>query len=236
MPFLPTMSKSRSARCHSAALGTLFAGALFCSVANADPADADAPPRASAYREYGVLGPVRTGPTVGFGAPDGVRVGAFAKWEGLLAGGGAFSYLPSMEIPGTGAKVVRVSGEVFARVHPFHGAFFLGVAGGYAQTKGTLSETQLAFRQNQRIETNAYASAVYVSPHLGFQWMLPLHLTVGFDLGVEIPVATTGPSFDASKYGLVIPIEATGKVADATRRFSAMPVPVIHLLEIGYAL
>ncbi len=99
-----------------------------------------------------------------------------------------------------------------------------------------MSETQVAFRQNQRVETHAYASTVYVAPHLGFQWMLPLHLTVGFDLGVEIPVATTGPDFDASKYGLVLPIEAKGNVADATRRVSAMPVPVIHLLEIGYAL
>ena len=236
MPFPRTMPKSRCARRRLAALGPLFAGALVTSAASADPAVVDAPPRVSAYREYGVLGPVRTGPTVGFGAPDGVRVGAFAKWQGLLAGGGAFSYLPSMEIPGTGATVVRASGEAFARVHPFRGAFFLGVAGGYAQTKGTMSETQVAFRQTQRVETNAYASAVYVAPHLGFQWMLPLHVTVGFDLGVEIPVATTGPSFDASKYGLVIPIEAKGSVADATRRVSAMPVPVVHLLEIGYAL
>ncbi len=206
-------------------------------MASADPApQEDAPPRAPIYRQYGLFGPLRTGPTVGFGAPDGVRVGAFAKWEGLLAGGAAFSYLPSMEIPGTGAAVVRASGEAFARVHPFRGAFFLGLAGGYAQTRGTMAETQVAFRQSQRVEINAYASAVYVAPHLGFQWMLPLHLTVGFDVGVEIPVATTGPDFDASKYGLTFPIEAKGSVADATRRVSSIPVPVIHLLEIGYAL
>jgi hypothetical protein len=220
-----------------AALGVLAGGALLSSVATADPEPVtDAPPRAPIYREYGVLGPVRTGPTVGFGAPDGVRVGAFVKWQGLLAGGAAVSYLPTMDIPGTEASVVRVSGEAFARIHPFRGAFFLGCAGGYAQTKGTMAQTQVAFRQSQLVETHAYMNAVYVAPHLGFQWMLPLHLTAGFDIGVEIPVVTTGPEFDAAKYGLVIPIEAKGAVADATRRLSAMPVPVIHLLEIGYAL
>jgi hypothetical protein len=220
------------------AFGVVVSSALGSSVASADPLPltTDSPPQAPVYREYGVLGPVRTGPTVGFGAPDGVRVGAFAKWQGLLAGGGAFSYLPTMAIPGMDASVVRVSGEAFARIHPFHGAFFLGVAGGYAQTKGTMAQTQVAFRQNQRVETHAYASALYVAPNLGFQWMLPLHITVGFDLGVEIPVVSSGPDFDASKYGLVIPIEAKGAVADATRRVSSMPVPVIHLLEIGYAL
>ena len=66
--------------------------------------------------------------------------------------------------------------------------------------------------------------------------MLPFGVTVGCDLGVELPVATSGPRFDASKYGLNLPIDATGRVADATRRFTTMPVPVIHLLEIGVAL
>lgn len=231
------MPNALRAGCRALALSVIVTSALVSSVASADPAVVeDAPPRASIYRQYGLLGPLRTGPTVGFGAPDGVRVGAFAKWEGLLAAGGAFSYLPSMQIPGTDATLVRVSGEAYARVHPFRGAFFLGVAGGYAQTKGTMAQTQIAFRQSQRVETHAYASAMYVAPHVGFQWMLPLHLTVGFDLGVEIPVASTGPDFDASKYGLIVPIEATGAVADATRRVSSMPVPVVHLLEIGYAL
>jgi hypothetical protein len=238
-PFLRTMPNARSAGCRvlTRALGVLTSATLASSTASADPKpNVDAPAQTSLYREDGLLGSVRTGPTVGFGAPDGARVGAFAKWRGVLAGGAALSYLPSLDVPGTNATVVRVSGEAFARVHPFRGAFFLGVAGGYAQTKGTLSDTQVASGQSQRVEMHAYARTFYVAPHLGFQWMLPLHLTVGFDLGVEIPVATTGPDFDASTHGVGLPVEARGAVVDTTRRLSAMPVPVIHLLEIGYAL
>ena len=194
------------------------------------------PPPTSRYTSRGLLGPFRAGPTVGLGVPDGFRFGAFTKWRGILGGGAAFSLLPQTTVPGVNAQILRASGEIFTRVHPFRGAFFLGVAGGYAQTRGTMSEQTTAFHQSQRVVVNAYARAVYVAPQLGFQWMLPLGLTVGFDAGVEIPIATDGPSFDATKYGLIVPVEAKGTVASATRYVTTMPIPVIHLLEVGYAL
>jgi hypothetical protein len=233
------MPKSSRAGARALALVTLLAGALTSSAAAADPlpqAKPEAPVKTSLYRQDGLLGPVRVGPTFGLGAPDGLRFGVFAKWRGLLAAGGAFSYLPDTPVPGIEASVRRVSGEAFARVHPFHGAFFLGLAGGYAQTKGTMSEERMAFRQVQRVDAHAYASTVYLAPHLGFQWMLPMKLTVGFDVGVEIPIVSDAPAFDAAKYGLVLPIEGKGSVADATRYVAQSPIPVIHFLEIGYAL
>jgi hypothetical protein len=99
-----------------------------------------------------------------------------------------------------------------------------------------MTQQVTVFHQSQGIVTHAYANAVYVAPQLGFQWMLPLGLTVGFDAGVQIPVATRDPTFDAARYGLVIPIEVQGQVADAARYVTTLPVPVIHLLEVGYAL
>lgn len=196
----------------------------------------EAPRAPSVYTAEGLLGPVRLGPTFGAGAPDGLRVGVFAKWKGLLGAGGAFSYLPTLTIPGVEATVTRASAEGFLRVHPFRGAFYLGVAGGYVQTKGSMTEQTKAFRQLASVHTNAYANSVYIAPNVGFQWMLPFGMTVGFDAGVEIPLVTNGPIFDAAKYGLVVPIEGTGELADAIRTATTIPVPVVHLLELGYAL
>jgi len=233
------MSNVLRAGPRAVALGSVLASVLACGVASADPKltpKVDVPVSPSLYTSEGLLGPVRLVPTVGVGVPDGLRLGLFAKWRGLLAAGGAFSYLPDTPVPGTEATVIRVAGEAFARVHPFRGAFFVGLAGGLTQTKGTLAEQRLAFNQMQRVEAHAYALTLYVAPHAGFQWMLPLRLTIGFDVGVEIPLATQAPSFDAAKYGLVFPIEGKGTVADAMRYVSTMPVPVVHLLEIGYAL
>ena len=243
------MPITSSARCRAAlALAAVTAGTLLTSTAHAAPTPtltphaepappaADVPASSSVYTREGLLGPVRLVPTVGAGAPDGMRFGLFAKWKGLLAVGGAFSMLPETSLPGVNADVKRVGGEGFARVYPFRGAFFMGVAGGYVQTKGTMVEQRTAFRQLQRVEAHGYANAVFVAPHLGFQWMLPMGLTIGFDAGVEIPIASNEPTFDASKYGLVLPVEGKGSAADATHFVATMPVPVIHFLELGYAL
>lgn len=189
----------------------------------------------SVYKKDGLLGPVRFGPTVGVGAPDGLRFGLFVKYKGLVSVGGAFSIVPDMTIPGLDAQLRRASGEAFVRVHPFRGAFYVGVAGGYVQTKGTLAQERTAFRQVQKVETHAYASAGYIAPHLGFQWQLPFGLTLGCDAGVEIPLGGREPTFDAAKYGLVLPIEGKGAVADAMTYVTTRPVPVVHLAEVGFA-
>ncbi|MBS2013666.1 MAG: hypothetical protein JST00_12300 [Deltaproteobacteria bacterium] len=191
----------------------------------------------SVYRRDGLLGPFRFGPTIGAGAPEGLRFGVFVRVAGILSVGGAFSWLPTLQVPGIDdATIVRASGEGFLRLHPFRGAFFLGVAGGYVQTKGSLMRSQEAFGQVQTVETHAYANAAYVAPHLGFQWQLPFGMTIGCDAGVELPIEPKAPTFDASKYGLTFPIEGKGAVADAMTYLTSKPIPVVHLLEVGFAL
>jgi len=197
---------------------------------------AESPPAESVYVQEGLLGPVRVGPTIGGGVPDGFRFGAFAKWRGLLAGGGAFSYLPELTVPGVGAQVTRMSGEAFVRIHPLRGAFFVGIAGGYVRTEAALARTKSVSGRSQLVATEADASSLFLAPHLGFQWMFPFGMTAGFDIGVEIPIAPSGPSFRAASGGAFVPVEGTGKVADAMRTATTTPVPVIHVLELGYAL
>ena len=232
--------RMRNHRTSRRALGLLTASALALAVVVA-PASARADtsePReegVSVYKKDGLLGPVRFGPTVGVGAPDGLRFGLFVKYRGIVSVGGAFSILPDMTIPGLDAQLLRASGEAFVRVHPFRGAFYVGVSGGYVQTKGTLAQERLAFRQVQKVETHAYASAGYIAPHLGFQWQLPFGLTLGCDAGVEIPLGGREPTFDAAQYGLVLPIEGKGAVADAMTYVTTRPVPVVHLAEVGFA-
>ena len=132
------MPLARSASCRLAIAGVCaLATALVTLDAHAEPTAAgarDAPQSSSVYTAPGMLGSVRLAPTVGVGAPDGMRVGAFLKWKGVLSLGGAVSRLPETRIPSVDASIMRSSGEGFMRLHPFQGAYFLGVAGGYAQT------------------------------------------------------------------------------------------------------
>ena len=221
---------------------TFLLGSLRTSNAGAQMSPASETPLpsaspASVYTAEGALGSFRAGPSFGVGVPDGLRLGAFMKWRGLIAAGVAASVLPSTSIPVLDGKITRASGEVFARLHPFRNAFFLGVAGGYAQTKATLSETVVVYNQTQSLETRALANAFYVAPNVGFQWMLPVGLTIGFDVGVEIPIGAKNPTIDSSANGMALPVDGSGGAAAEAGRFVAtMPIPVVHLLDLGFAL
>jgi hypothetical protein len=190
-----------------------------------------APAASSVYTKDGLLGPVRLGPTVGFGAPDGMRFGLFATWKGLLGAGGALSTVPT--IAAGPAQISRFSAEGFLRVHPFRGAFFLGLAGGMARTEGAM--TQVVTADSSRVDLKTVASVVYLAPHAGFRWMLPFGMTVGFDAGVELPIVSSGPTYQATHGKDVQQVEGKGIVASAMTFAATKPVPVVRLLEIGYA-
>lgn len=220
-----------------AGFAVAIATALCSSIGHAAVPTPDAPAKTeSVYKRHGLLGPVRIGPTFGVGAPEGLRAGIIAKYKGWLALGVAGSMVPELSVPGLDASVSRVSGEVSVRVHPFQKGFFVGVAGGMTQTKGTLTEQTKAFRQSQRADAHAYAGSTYVAPQVGFQWLLPFGMTLGCDVGVEFPVGSTGPTFDVSKFGLNVSADGKGSLADAVKFANSQPIPVVHLLEVGFLL
>jgi len=231
------MPRARSSR-GLVAVGSACA-ALFA--APAARAQAPEPPdtvteKPSVYTKDGLLGPVRLGPTVGIGAPDGLRFGLFTTWKGLLGAGGALSLIPMFGVPqASPAQVSRFSGEGFLRVHPFRGAFFAGLAGGVAKTEGSTSMLAVKGEPASRVALRASATAVYLAPHLGFRWMLPFGMTVGFDAGVEIPVASSKAEFEARAQGETQDVPGKGKIATAMSYAASKPVPVLHLLEVGYA-
>ena len=216
----------------------LFAGACLGAAAllSSPPARAEAPTRQDDPYKEGLLGPVGVGALAGVGVPDGLRFDLAARYRHLVSAGVAGMYLPETSIPGVDASVTRVGGEGWLRLHPFHGAFFFGVAGGYAQAKGTTAREEPVFGQPTRAAAHAYASSVYVTPQLGMLWSLPLGLMAGFDVGVQVPLVVDGPSFDASKFGLTSPVDGKGSLADAMRLATKMPIPEIHLLELGMML
>lgn len=242
-PFIAPGPRARRLVASGFAFSVALAATLACATARAEAPPTketkEAPPaesQGSVYTDGGLLGPLRFGPSFGVGAPDGGRVSFAFKLAGVLAVGASGSYLPETAIPTTGASVKRVGGEAFARLHPFRGAFFLEFAAGYAQTKGSITRDTEVFDKTTSVSGHAYAATTYVAPKLGYQWMLPLGITAGFDIGVEIPVDSRGPTYDVSKYGLVQPVEASGPVATAMRYVATGVVPVVHLLDLGFML
>jgi hypothetical protein len=224
-------------------LRAVFHLALALAVlAIAPPAAATEPSRpesrpASNYAARGVLGPVRLGPVLGIGFPDGLTLGVHAKLAGWAAVGLQGGWVPETKLPvAEDTRVVRVSGEAFARVHPFRAGFFLGCGIGAAQMKGSLFTEQKTFGQTVDARARAFVRTVYLSPQLGYQWMFGRAVSASIDVGVQIPIAPGDPTFDASALGLVQPFEATGKLADAMRLAVRSPVPTVNLLRLGVQL
>ena len=190
----------------------------------------------SVYTRDGLLGPVRVGPSVGAGAPDGMRFSLFATYKGLITGGAAVSVVPTIALGTDDAKVGRRTTEAFVRVHPFRGAFFLGVAGGVATTNGSASGLAVANVEASRVDLTAKTSVGFVAPHLGARWMLPFGMTAGLDVGVEIPVSPGTPELTASNNGQnVDKVPGKAKVESALRFASHTVIPTLHLIELGYA-
>lgn len=180
---------------------------------------------------------MRLGPVVGIGFPDGVQLGFTAKLYGWAAVGVQGGWVPETKLPlGEDARVVRVSGEAFARVHPFRGGFFLGCGIGAAQMKGSLFTETQAFGQTVDARARVFVRTVYVTPQLGYQWMFGHAVTAAINVGVQVPVAPGDPTYDASSLGLVQPIDGEGKLADAMRAAVRTPVPKVNLLELGVLL
>lgn len=238
MTFLPVM-KSRFDRRHGAPPALALVVTTLCTVQRAGaeelPPKAPNPTNESAYTSHGLFGPVRVGPSVGIGAPEGVHAALVARAFGLVSAGIAGGYIPPTRLPVVDAQVQRVSGEGFLRLHPLRGAFFVGAAGGYTQTKGTIAQSTVAFHQTQTAEAHAYAGATYIAPQMGWVFVIPPGLTLGFDAGAEIPVASTGPTFDVAKYGLTLPVEGKGDLADAMRYLTTGVIPVAHF-DVGFVL
>lgn len=193
------------------------------------------PASESIYRRDGLLGPVRLGPTFGVGAPDGMRIGGNIRFKGIISAGAGVTMVPETTISAINANVSRDGAEAWLRVHPFRGAFFLGAAGGWQVTRGQATATVGTPIGAQSGEGRGDVRATYIAPHLGFQWMIPPGITIGFDAGVEIPVASREANVDVSHNGQPVSVD-TQDVRSALNTIGTAPIPVIHLLEVGFQL
>ncbi|HEY8076952.1 MAG TPA: hypothetical protein VIF62_22650 [Labilithrix sp.] len=179
---------------------------------------------------------VRFGPAVSAGLPDGARVDLRMRWRRLITIGAGGAWLPQTSVPGASASIERIAAEGYLRVHPFRGRFFLGVAGGWTRIEGQTTSQASTHGSALDVEGKGRASDAYVAPHLGVVWSFPLGITAGMDVGVQIPVASSGPTFSAEADGHTRTVTSTSPAAQAMRLATTRPIPVFHLLELGVML
>jgi hypothetical protein len=139
--------------------------------------------------------------------------------------------------------------EAVARLHPFMGAFYLGMTFGRHVIEATGNKTvsvtvpapgSATFRLTDKITSN------YLTPHVGWMWKYDIGLTLGFDIGY---MAQSGASVDLKEEPMgPLPFgtsmsdyqstpeyqQARKDVVDASEQIGKKGIPYLALFRIGY--
>jgi hypothetical protein len=143
----------------------------------AEAPQADAPAKGVRKDESrGLLGPIRLGPLAAVGASSHpVDLEAFLKIAKIAGVGFEYAFAPKLSFGGVDLRTTAIG--VDARLFAFSGAFFLGAGAGY-QTADAIADGLGSVK----------ATSYYVTPRLGWLWVLDFGLTFGLDFGATIPI------------------------------------------------
>ena len=172
----------------------------------------------------GLFGPIRLGPMVGVGLPNLLSFGGLLKVTRYLGGGINIGLIPTVKISYYGdAKLLYQEYDVFGRLFPFGGGFFLGAGVGYETVKGTLSDKMdtskfasvlpqgLAIPNPLDYQSSGSVRTMVLTPQVGYFYTTSIGFSLGLDIGAQVPIAPSEVSF---KSKLILPDNTPKAVVD----------------------
>lgn len=196
----------------------------------------------------------RLGPVVGVGLPSLISIGGMFKITRFIGGGVNVGLIPTTKISFYGEATLSYQEyDVYGRLFPFGGGFFLGAGVGYANVEGTLKndfdtsnyQTTNADYQipNPLIfESEGTVRTMIFTPQVGYFYTSDIGLSVGLDIGAQVPIAPSDVEFNSH---LSLPpntpvtvtsaiqtdyIDPADKhVADTLKTLARTPLPTINL-------
>lgn len=190
---------------------------------------------------------------VGTGLPSVLNFGGAIKLTRYLGGGINVGLIPSVRLSIYGEAVLSYQEyDVYGRLFPFGGAFFLGAAVGYATIKGTFTNTyDLSALQGTYpnlpstvdVTSEGSVRTMVLTPQIGLQQTFGPGLTLGFDVGLQIPIAPSEvhfntqvpPQVPSQFVSQVTPYvtQNDGKVRDTLDSIGRAIIPTLNL-RIGW--
>ncbi len=197
-------------------------------------------------KSTGLLGDWVLGPKISLlHLPRPLTIGVearYAKWLGLSLD---YGFLPSIGFPvydsytytSSTLSVGSNSISAAARIFPFKGILFLGTHVGYQSLSGTVS----ADIQGLNTTFTASANMLFLSPHLGWQWVTESGFFTSMELGWQFTL-TCGTSITTDHPSLAShPDYIEGKqLAQTILRekvgnfFESVGLPNLAILQFGY--
>jgi hypothetical protein len=164
-----------------------------------------AKPKAEEQEEQepgGILGPFRLGPVVGVGLPNLLSFGGTTKLTRYLGAGLNIGLIPTVRISYYGdATLAYQEYDIYGRIYPFGGAFFVGAGVGYETVTGTLSDTfdtstvlppvpgQTGSGTSIAINNEASVHTLVLTPQIGLFHTYGSGFSIGADIGAQVPIA-----------------------------------------------
>lgn len=194
-------------------VAVLFAGAMLLTAST------------SHAEEKGPLGDFRVGATAGLGLPSPISGQLLGKYKNIVGLNAEYGFLPQLSLGSV--QVSQHMADFSVHLYPFKGAFFVGLGLGFQNLTASSQVTQ------QGVTGTAQASVdtVFISPRLGFLHRFDFGLAIGMDVGVQLPVSGS-TTFSGQSGGVQLPVPKDA--SDVTDTIRKTPVPILHLLQLGY--
>lgn len=191
----------------------------------------------------------KIGPVAGVGIPSIVSFGGTLKLTRYLGAGVNIGLIPKVQLDYYGKATLSYQHyDIYGRLYPFGGGFFLGAGAGYATVDGTLTATY----NSPVVVPGLPSSATYngtgsvrtlmLTALIGYFYTTSIGFSLGVDAGAQIPIAPSQISFSSS----VSPKEAGTLFADQKKsaddsvistleKIGRTPLPTLNL-RIGWIL
>jgi hypothetical protein len=187
---------------------------------------------------------------VGVGLPSLLSLGGTIKITRFLGGGLNFGLIPTMHLSLYGdATVAYKEVDIYGRIYPFGGAFFLGAGVGYETVRGSFSQrvpippgTAPGQPASLDFDSRGSVKTLVLTPQIGFLKMLGAGFCLGFDVGAQIPIAPSEIEFERTVPAWVpkalvdqylTPNDK--KVHDTLEKIGRTPLPTVNL-RLGWLL
>jgi hypothetical protein len=172
----------------------------------------------------------RIGVLGGVGFPRPLSIEAFAKIERIVGLGVEYSVLPTLDVSGVETSFYAVAAD--ARIFPFRDAFFVGLRAG-RQHLGAHSD--IAIQGYGVVREALSVDSTFINPRLGFLWTWDPGVTLGIDIGVQIPVASSSTS-SIPRSSLPASVTVDDDIVRVTNTVGKYVLPTVDLLKIGFLL
>lgn len=209
----------------------------------------------------GLFGPIRLGFLVGVGLPNLLNFGGTAKITRFFGGGINVGIIPAVRLSYYGEATLSYQEyDIYGRIYPFGGGFFIGAGAGYSKVRGTLrGKVDLAKYTSGQLpippgllppgyqlpasidyEARGSVRTMVLTPQLGYLHTFGSGFSIGIDVGAQIPIAPSDIVFESSvspsQVAELEPFkEQQKKVRDTLETVGRTPLPSLNF-RIGWLL